>query len=191
MTKIGGPDDPQDPYLERIARECMACKAEVEGKISSAIRNPALAEDLTAQAIKQVIEYAGQHRADEEKIENVKSFLITTVKHLLSDALTRKRKADKLETVSWDGAADGGILNLPDESPTNAIERRLEAAEIKGLMLGELKPAQRELFDMWIERGMTPAEISAHLHITPAAVRLRIHTLVARMREAVTKLGLS
>lgn len=189
-STIGGHDGPHDLYLERIAAECMACKSEVEGRIRSASQNPALAEDVVAQAIKRVIEYADRYR-DEKPVENVKGLLITTAHNLLLDAQTRKLRADKLETVSWDGAADDTSLNLPDKSATNEIERRIEADELKNIALRDATPAQRQLFDMWFERGMTPTEISVRLGISAAAVRLRIHTLLALMRAAITKSGLT
>lgn len=179
----------QDPYLERIARECMACKAEVEGRISSADKTHTLAEDIVAQAIQRVIEYAARHRGEKE-IENVKGFLMATARNLLIDAQTKKSKAARIAIASWDDAANSGLLGLPDESSADKIQRRIEATELKELVLTDATLAERELFDMWFEGGMTPAEISVQLGIGPATVRHRMQTLLTRMRLAIEKSGL-
>ncbi|HEV7891706.1 MAG TPA: sigma-70 family RNA polymerase sigma factor [Pyrinomonadaceae bacterium] len=169
---------------ERIAKECMECKAYVERIISSIAHNPALSEDIVAEAMKRLISSGGLD-ADGEEIRSVKKFFITTARNLLKDAQGKKLKADKLPTLSWDDVKNEWLRDIAVDSYVTAVETRIAADELRRIAYEGATDAQKELFDMWHDREMSTSEIAERLGISTVAVRNRINKLLAKMRTAV------
>lgn len=165
----------------------MACKAEIEARILSAIRNPALAEDIAAEAIQRVIAYADRHR-NENEIGNVKSFLITTARNLLHDAQTKKLMVDKLDTVSLDDEQATDLTNtLVDEKSTQAIISRMETDEVISSALINATEQERQIFQMLFLDEMTVQEIAMRLGVNEAAIRNRVRRLRSRLRAILKR----
>jgi RNA polymerase sigma factor (sigma-70 family) len=173
-----------DPYLEDIAERCMACKREVERLISPMARNPALVTYIADQAVQRVVMYAGRHRGEKE-IGSVKGLLLVAARNLLKDAQSKKLKADKVETVSWDDEVNAGLLNRADDSPAEAILKRIEAADLKGVALGVATDDEKEIFRLWFDEDMAPAEIARQLEVCSATVKHRLDRLFAKVRSAL------
>jgi RNA polymerase sigma factor (sigma-70 family) len=174
-----------DPYLERIAQECMACKGEVERIISPVARNPALVEDIVAQASMRVVVHADKHR-DDKPVGSVKALLLVAARNLLKDAQGKKLKADKLPTVSWDDEANEWLMNRPDHSPVQGMSIRAEADRVKKLIASSATDQEKEMFRLWYEEDMNQAEIARRLGISSATVKTRMHRLFAKVRLALT-----
>lgn len=188
--RIGGTDHQpsmpeNDPYLSRVAQECIGYKSEVERIISSMAHNSANAEDIVAQAILRVTVYADQHRS-EKQIENVKAFLITTARNLFFDAHSRKLAADKLETVSSDTEASENLLNRVVGSSGEEVLERIQEADLRKLALRDATAEQKRLFHMWFDLGMTAEEIAPKLGVTSAAIRHRLKKIKGMLCSAMS-----
>lgn len=173
-----------DPYLARITDECMACRREVERLLSPIARNPALVEEIVSQGVWRVVQYAANHRAD-KKVGSAKALLLVTARNLLKDAQSKKLKADKLPTLSWDDEANEGLMNRPDDSPAREMLKRAEAARLREVLLGVATDEEKEMFRLWFEEDMTEAEIAPRLGVCSATVKHRMDRLFAKVRSAL------
>lgn len=172
-----------DPYLDRIAQECIASKGEVERLISPIARNPALVSYIVDQAVERVVMHADRHRG--EQIRSVKVLLLVAARNLLKDAQRKKLKADKVETVSWDDEANAGLLNRADDSSAEGILKRIEAADLKRIALGVATDEEKKLFRLWFDEDMAPAEISRRMGVSSATVLNRMDRLFEKVRSAI------
>lgn len=174
----------EEPYLSRVAEECIAHKSRVERMISLMVHSTTVAEDIVAEAIRRVYAHAKLHGAEKE-IKNVAAMLYVAARRLVIDLQREKLIADRVKTVNWDSLEGDDLPNLADESAAAEIERHIEADEMRELVLRGATTAERMLFEMWFERDMTPAEISQRLGISTITVRSRMAKLISKMRSTI------
>ncbi|HEX7314756.1 MAG TPA: sigma-70 family RNA polymerase sigma factor [Pyrinomonadaceae bacterium] len=172
-----------DPYLNRVANECIECKQKVEAMISSMVHSSTLAEDIVAEAIRRVYANAKLHR-DEKEIENVAGMLYVTARRLVIDLKREKLIANRVKTVSWDNTENATEVNRGDDwADAHGTIGRMAAAEMLALALEGASDREKVLFDLWFNHGMTNQEIARELQVTPVTVRARLAKLIAKMRS--------
>ena len=101
----------------------------------------------------------------------VKTWLYRIVTHGSIDALrgrSRRRAADEMETVAWEGAA--------------LVESRVALRELAEL-LADLPPEQRAALVLKAVEGLTTPEIASILGCTEGAVEQRLVRARAALRE--------
>jgi len=190
LLKIGGLNDATpnrgDQYLERIARECIECKDQVCHIIAAETQNFDLAEEAVDRAIPRVIKYALRHGLEKEIISG-KAFLLTTARNEVKDIQSRKLKADKVETVSWDDRQNEGLLNRAVDSSAKKIEASIAIDESVKIALRDATKEEKQLFEMLYNDDLKVTEIAKCLNISVGLASYRIKKLNALLRAAATQ----
>lgn len=188
--KVGG-DNPHlviAAYLERVAWECVECRAEVVKLIAAKVNDDALAEEVVDKAIERVFARADRYGVEDE-IENVKAFLVTTAERLLLDALAGKSSEDKLKrkAVSLDDEANVGVRNEVLDASAEALAGRLEVNQMARLALRNIEPEDMKLIQMRFELDMSFEQIGRELGVSHVTVSHRLEKLLATMRTELER----
>jgi RNA polymerase sigma-70 factor (ECF subfamily) len=162
--------------------------------------SPADAQDLTQEFFARLIERRSLRLADPDR-GRFRSFLLTALKHFLADEWDRlraqKRGGDR-EFLSWDGLAAEERYQLEPQdpgSPERAYERRwagmvlanalsrLEREYQRTGRLTEFNELKGFVWGAGAQGGY--ADVGARLGATEGAIKVAVHRLRTRFREAL------
>jgi RNA polymerase sigma-70 factor (ECF subfamily) len=146
------------------------------------LRDPALAEDVAQETLCRVFEALREGRVRDPVA--LPSFVFETARNIcLHQFRTWRRKAAAHETLAREETT---------ATPPEAALDSMIGAERQALVrraLATLEPRDRELLTRLYVDGEDTATIAAHLEIEPAALRVRKHRALARLRAAVDRLS--
>lgn len=108
--------------------------------------------------------------------ETAKAWLFKTGYHLFVDQWRKKRRAVHLPL---EAVPDMPMLDTSPEGAAVGAELRMEIRQA----LGELKPRDRQVLLLLIQRGLTYKEIAEHIGVTENAIKTLVHRARKRMRE--------
>ncbi len=158
----------------------------IRGYISSLVRDPAEAEDLTQETFLRVIRKVDTLR-DETKVS---SWLYRIATNLCYDRF--RRSSRRKESVSLDapvGQTSGAAeeRTLPDTTAP-PLERLLEQSEMSSCVqrtIKELPDRYRAVILLHDLEGMTDPEIADMLGCSLGAVKIRLHRARERLKSAL------
>lgn len=188
-----------DPTARSALSElCAAYYAPVVAFLRSEGRDDDAARELAHGFFERVLSGGGLRGADQER-GRFRSYLLGAVKHFLADARDRssaEKRGDGVVPVSFEETASGLNIAAPDSPDSErAFDRQWALTVIaRGLAVvaAELRDAgkgvQFEALKTWIT-GESPAhsqaEAAATLHMSEGALKVAIHRLRQKFREAV------
>lgn len=110
------------------------------------------------------------------KPETAKAWLFKTGYHLFVDQWRKKRRTDY---VSLESIPELPVLDMSPEGAAASAELRMEIRQA----LNALKPRDRQVLMLLIQRGYTYKEIAEHVGVTENAIKTLVHRARKRMRE--------
>ena len=108
--------------------------------------------------------------------ETAKAWLFKTGYHLFVDQWRKKRRAIH---VPLDSIPDMPMLDASPEGEAVGAELRLEISRA----LGQLKPRDRQVLLLLMNRGLTYREIAEQFGVSENAIKTLVHRARKRMRE--------
>ncbi|TMV47987.1 RNA polymerase sigma factor [Paenibacillus mesophilus] len=108
--------------------------------------------------------------------ETAKAWLFKTGYHLFVDQWRKKRRSVH---VPLESIPDMPVLDISPEGAAVGAELRMEIRQA----LNELKPRDRQVLLMLIQRGLSYKEIAEHIGVTENAIKTLVHRARKRMRE--------
>lgn len=159
-----------------------AAASKVHGYVLRVCRAPALAEEITEDVFFQVWTQALRYDASRAR---VMTWLFTIARSRTIDALRARDKAEL-------HAAPETLVDESDGSPVQGIDALLETAQTNarlGALLGRLQPRERQLIALAFYRGLTHAEIAAHIGAPLGTVKTSIRRALATLRDALADLA--
>lgn len=181
-----GPTSPDAP----AASAAIPTEAELVQRFHGRLRlfaarrlpDAAAAEDAAQETLRRVLEALRASRV--EKLAALPAFVFETARHVCQQqARSMGREERALQRLHGDGPAQSSpdpLVALVGAERRAAVRRALEA-------LGQ---ADRDLLRACYYQGLEASEIAARLGITPAAVRVRKHRALRRMREILEERNL-
>jgi len=134
------------------------------------------AEELMQEAFLRAWRYI----SDGEKVENLRAFLYRTLNNLIVDEY-RKKREESLDVLIEESPA-----SEPAEDGRESLENRVLLAQVRDMMQ-ELPEEDRELLTFRYVDDMSPAEIAETLGITANSVSVRLHRIVAVLKETADR----
>jgi RNA polymerase sigma-70 factor, ECF subfamily len=180
--------DPTDgpPSPERLLAACAAGERAafqaLYGELSPAayglalrvLRDEHLAQDALQEAFTQV--WTDADRFD--PLTGTARAWIMTIVHRRAVDRVRRDIADRQRGHDW-GA---GQLDVSHDSVAEIVELRAEHRRVRSA-LAALTPLQRQALELAYHRGMTQAQIAAHLDIPLGTAKSRLRDALHRLRQ--------
>jgi RNA polymerase sigma-70 factor, ECF subfamily len=123
---------------------------------------------------------AWRYMSDGEKVENLRAFLYRTLNNLIVDEY-RKKREESLDVLIEESPA-----NEPAEDGRESLENRVLLAQVRDMMR-ELPEEDRELLTFRYIDDMSPAEIAETLGMTANSVSVRLHRIIAVLKETADR----
>lgn len=179
-SPVAGKSD-LDTYLERVAGDCVACKAQVEGRIRAKCGDYALAEEVVDEAIERVMNRARRYGLQDE-VKDVRAFLVTTAKNLLIDALAKRSV-----TVPLDVEGSEGVRAQALDPSSEKIMGRVEVSQMIRIAQKNATQDELKLLQMRFEFDMSFEAIGRALGFSHVTARHRLAKVLAMMRSEMNR----
>ena len=154
---------------ERFEALYRSSRDDVYAYVATLLRDPAAAEDVTAQAFERA--YRKRRTFDRRRGEE-RAWLFGIARNAALDELRRRRR---LVALVGDPAAEP----LSDESPDVALRRTAVRTA-----LAELTARERELVALKFHAGLSNGKLSDVLGLSESAVGTRLHRVMEKLRKA-------
>lgn len=150
-------------------------RRELQAYLTSKLRDPDLAADLTQETFLRLAEQTSGRTA---QIEHYRPYLYKTAHNLAVDHM-RRRKRESISPLS-----EEQFSSLPDErpSPERAVGNRTELRQIQRVLL-ELPPRTQEVFRAIRIEGMTYREAAEHLRISESSVQKHLASAIKHVMQ--------
>ncbi len=138
------------------------------------LRDEHLAQDALQEAFTQVWTDAGSFDPTQG---SARAWIMTRVHRRAVDRV-RRDQADRERGRTW-GA---GQVDTDHDSVAEIVELRAEHRRVRSA-LAVLTPLQRQALDLAYQRGLTQAQIAAHLGIPLGTAKTRLRDALHRLRQ--------
>lgn len=139
-------------------------------------QDPDAASDLAQDTLLTALEALRQgHLREPDKLP---AFVCGTARNLINNYLRARSQSPDCVALSDDTPAS--ITDEVEEADRLALVRRA---------LGQLESADRQILEMTLAKGWTPAEIAENLGLSAEVVRQRKHRALERAIEVVKRLS--
>jgi RNA polymerase sigma factor (sigma-70 family) len=156
---------------ERFAALYERTFSRVYAYVCSMLRDPAAAEDVTAQAYERAYRKRRTYRPGRGSAD---AWLFGIARNAALDELRRKKRHAGLHADPQDEVAPG-----VDEQAEEALRRQALAQAMT-----RLDPRERELVALKFMAGLTNVEIARVLDLSESNISTKLHRTITKLREA-------
>jgi RNA polymerase sigma-70 factor (ECF subfamily) len=153
--------------LEALYR---SARDDVYAYVATLLRDPAAAEDVTAQAFERAVR---RRRSFDARKGTPRSWLFGIARNAALDELRRRRRSAALTVEPADVAA-----------PEDEADRALRRAAVRAA-LAELPAREREIVALKFHAGLDNAELARVLGVSVSNAGTLLHRAMTKLREAV------
>jgi RNA polymerase sigma factor (sigma-70 family) len=123
-----------------------------------------------------------------------RAYATVCVRHRLGKICRREHRRRAL-MVSWDSlqAKDGRVMEIglaaqPDraEDDRGCLLDQIGRVELAAALMA-LPPGERQLLDLYYAQQLTDGEIARQRNVSPAAVKMRRHRAIVKLRQALQR----
>ncbi len=146
--------------------------------IRRSVRDPAATDDVFQECWSRVIAHRERYRPE----ARFATWLYRIAHNCCMDHWRRSGRRDRRETVD-----DEPVVAAADESSEGPLDAALEgeASERLAAALAKLPPEQRAAFLLYVEGGLSLAEIGETTGVNPETAKSRLRYAVARLKESL------
>jgi RNA polymerase sigma factor (sigma-70 family) len=155
--------------LEALYR---SARDDVYAYVATLLRDPAAAEDVTAQAFERALR---RRRTFDARKGSPRAWLFGIARNAALDELRRRRRSAHLATEPADPSVPG---------PEDEADRALQRAAVRAA-LAALPPREREIVALKFHGGLDNAELARVLGVSVSNAGTQLHRAMSKLREAV------
>jgi RNA polymerase sigma-70 factor (ECF subfamily) len=165
---LSAPEQPAQIAFEALYR---SSRDDVYAYVATLLRDPAVAEDVTASAFERAYR---KRQTFVARRGSPRAWLFGIARNAALDELRRRKRA---QTVEPD------LLELDAEPVDERAELSLRRAAVRQALAG-LSPRERDLVGLKFHAGLTNAEIARVLGTSETNAGTMLHRTIQKLREA-------